>query len=84
MENLKPCPFCGGKGKIKAAKGDHAEFAIWCECENCYAQSGGYSADIKNEDLAIENIDSCKNEAVEAWNRRASLVKGGGGDDQTV
>ena len=46
MENLKPCPFCGGKAKVKAAKKD-------------------------NEELAIENIDSCKNEAIETWNRRA-------------
>ena len=72
MEKLKPCPFCGGEGKVKAAKKDYMGFTIWCECEKCCAQSCGYCPDIKDEDCAIENIDSCRNKAIEAWNRRAN------------
>lgn len=71
-EELKPCPFCGGEAKIKAASKEYIGFTIWCECKNCYAQAGGYCPDMKKEDTAIENIDSCRNKAVEAWNRRAN------------
>ena len=71
MENLKPCPFCRGTGKIKAAKKDYVGFTIWCECKKCGAATGGFCPDLKIEDLAIENIDSCKNAAIKAWNRRA-------------
>ena len=41
MEKLKPCPFCGGKGKVKAAKKDNVGFTIWCECEKCHAIISG-------------------------------------------
>ena len=71
-EELKPCPFCGGEGKIKAASKEHIGFTIWCECKNCHAQTSGYCPDMKKEDTVIENIDSCRNKAVEAWNRRAN------------
>lgn len=75
MEKLKPCPFCGGVGKVKAAKKDYVGFIIWCECEKCHAQAGGYCPDIKHEDSAIENIEFCKSKAIEAWNRRANNGK---------
>lgn len=72
MENLKPCPFCGGEGKVKAAKKDYIGFTIWCECKKCCAKTNGYCPDLKIEDLAIENIDSCKNAAIKAWNKRVN------------
>lgn len=72
MKNLKPCPFCGGKGKIKAAKRDYIGFAIWCECEKCSARVDGYCPDLKNENIALENIDSCRDEAIKSWNRRVN------------
>lgn len=31
-KELKTCPFCGGKGKVKAAIQDWAGLTIWCEC----------------------------------------------------
>lgn len=48
-EELKPCPFCGGECKIKAAEKEYIGFTIWCECENCHAQASGYCPDMKNE-----------------------------------
>lgn len=74
-EKLKPCPFCGGECKIKAAKKEYIGFTIWCECENCHARASGYCPDMKKEDTAIVNIDSCRNKAIEAWNRRANDEK---------
>lgn len=48
-EKLKPCPFCGGECKIKAAEKEYIGFTIWCECENCHAQASGYCPDMKKK-----------------------------------
>ena len=55
MNNLKPCPFCGGEAEIVLDieyKGDNA-----IECQNC-----GVLLSVCDED--IEPL-------IEAWNRRA-------------
>ena len=74
MENIKlePCPFCGGKAKIKATMKQSAGFTIWCECQACNAKTVGYCPDINNEDVSIENIYSCMGYAVKKWNNRTS------------
>lgn len=36
MNELKPCPFCGGKAHIM--RGGH-----WIACEDCQSESGYYS-----------------------------------------
>lgn len=66
MDNLKPCPFCGGKGMIiekmktyyhqdKRIHGYTTDFYI--RCERCNAEAEHYD----NKDLAIK-----------AWNRRVA------------
>lgn len=70
-EELKPCPFCGRKAKVKATKKDYVGFTIWCECE-CGAQTKGFCPDMRKQDDTIENIEECKKRAIEAWNRRAN------------
>ena len=70
MEKLKPCPFCGGAGKVKAAEKDDVGIIILCARKSCNARTGGYCPNIRHEDSAIENIDYCKSKAIEVWNRR--------------
>ena len=65
-EELKPCPFCGGKGKLhKYRTFNQEEYGIrdkfYVECEEC--EEG------KNKDLKMSRWG--KEEAIEAWNRRA-------------
>lgn len=69
-EELKPCPFCGGKAIIKAVDKNYG-FTIWCQCKECYARTDGYCPNTDNEDKTIDSIESCKVRAVERWNRRA-------------
>ena len=71
MAELKPCPFCGGEAAIKAIY-KSCGFTIWCQCKDssCAARTVGYCPNISEEDRALENIESCKNKAAEAWNRR--------------
>lgn len=70
MEKLKPCPFCGGEGKVKAAKNDWAGFTVWCECEKCHAKTSSYCPNLEKEDCALENVDYCRDKAIEVWNKR--------------
>lgn len=69
-EELNPCPFCGGKGVVKAVNKSYG-FTIWCACE-CGARTEGFFPDTNKEDDTMENIEKCKERAIEAWNRRAN------------
>ena len=53
MDELKPCPFCGGKAEIASL----SKIAIGVFCNKCSAEIGIYRT---------------KQEAIEAWNRRAN------------
>lgn len=48
-EELKSCPFCGGEAIIKTEYTSH--FVIGCECSKCFAKTGKYAPDIKNQML---------------------------------
>lgn len=59
MEELKPCPFCGGKA-FRLLSGDDDELNLkFCavHCENCDCRTAFF----ENFDLAIQR-----------WNRRAN------------
>lgn len=36
-EELKPCPFCGETGIIKAVNKNYG-LTIWCQCKKCNAR----------------------------------------------
>lgn len=57
MEELKPCPFCGGKGKFVDVNG------FWCVviCDKCNATSNS---------IQYSSEYTAKEKAIEAWNRR--------------
>ena len=65
MDELKPCPFCGGKAKLYATitrtYPNHCKH--YCYCEKCYATGESFSD--------LENDGSSVFKAIEAWNRRA-------------
>lgn len=57
-EQLQPCPFCGGEGKVIRIPGNFPKhYVVVCWNEDCEASVGNYS----------EN----KEEAIAKWNRRA-------------
>ena len=61
MAGLKPCPFCGGRASVKKFVSKNGAFEIY----NVYCM---------NEDCRVEPITHDyfhKEEAIEAWNRRA-------------
>ena len=74
-EELKSCPFCGGKSVIKAVNKNYG-LTIWCQCNKCGARTEGYCPNTNKEDETMESIEQCKNKAVILWNRRADNGKG--------
>lgn len=60
-EELKPCPFCGGKRAVTVVD-DEAEERFGVKCFDC-----GGMIDAEKDTLQ---------EAIEAWNRRAKDDKG--------
>ena len=60
MNELKPCPFCGGKALLSH---DHAGIgASYIRCEKCGLESIRF---VKSFEIASDD------KAVEFWNRRA-------------
>ena len=59
MEELKPCPFCGGEADIHIT--DDGYYVVGCSTLGCYCNA--YESDIP--EFPIEEY------AIQAWNRRA-------------
>ena len=72
MNELKPCPFCGGEARVYVAEGGVCVMCVEGFTKNCACRTGWYSDDSyingmdgwrKAEKTAVER-------AIEAWNRR--------------
>ena len=62
--NLKPCPFCGGEGKIEYedVDGYYQKYYSWVHvvCQKCYATIG----------RVYDDRDRSKRYAIKTWNKR--------------
>lgn len=64
MNNLKPCPFCGGQAKPIIEENAWDSY-VFVECQKCGATT-------KKEDYVFEFEEpGAMSRAVESWNRRA-------------
>ena len=61
MDELKPCPFCGGDAIIHNFKPVHEKRLWYISCHDCGIEQTNYLSE---------------QEAIEAWNRRASDADG--------
>ena len=61
MEELKPCPFCGGKAEViqERVLGLYAVWCKDCKCQTIYQFDFG------------EGLEVSKQKAIKVWNRRA-------------
>ena len=65
MEELKPCPFCGGEARVLTCVVEHINTvaaAAHCECKEC----GAATKEVEDK----EGDGSFVFKAIEAWNRR--------------
>jgi len=62
-EQIKSCPFCGGKAEVRNDK-ELNGVTDWVECIECSCQTRTYYTHIKTE-------TDQEAEAIKAWNRRA-------------
>jgi hypothetical protein len=76
---LKPCPFCGGNTVCKADNEDKEWYANtwWVECCDCGAHGPEQfnGEDRSSFGAAKRSAAECKEAAIAAWNRRASLSR---------
>ena len=56
MEQLKKCPFCGGKAEMMNGAALFAPDDYWVRCKDCEAETDVYGTTV---------------EAADAWNMRA-------------
>ena len=67
MEELKPCPFCGGEADCALSRGRFGWF-VNVECEVCGAETKSFSLGAFDEEKWWESLGASK--ARKAWNRR--------------
>ncbi len=71
MNELKHCPFCGGKAEIRTTyyelETKDVPISTYVRCTRCFARTNEYL--YKNTDLTGINPPE---EAVKAWNRRCN------------
>lgn len=70
MNELKPCPFCGGEAKIHKSTecwghGEYVGYAV-VKCCKCFATG------MKIYDREMPNNETMERLAREAWNRRTN------------
>lgn len=87
MDELQPCPFCGGNAKLHirqirfVGQNDFGDKKIRCGaqviCNRCKARGPLYTGVVKNPSVRADKNGSevyvwITREAAEAWNRRTN------------
>ncbi len=68
MDELKPCPFCGGEAELlRDGNGTWGGYKIYCNGEYCTAMMSSFT--FREGDKEAEEVD--RKTIIEAWNRRA-------------
>lgn len=63
LVELKPCPFCGGDGKLTGNERD----GFHAGCSQCFCEVG----EAFDRDAMPDHMFRTKDEAIAAWNTRA-------------
>lgn len=61
MDQLKPCPFCGGEAKIKSSSAFGLIPCVYVQCQKCGVRTGNWTSKSQNKANAF-------------WNRRTEVA----------
>ncbi len=68
MEEIRRCPFCGGRGYVVTSKAKRKELYYTCvKCSICGSKGKTIFSDSDPEKEGAEEKQIC----IEAWNKRA-------------
>lgn len=88
-ENIKPCPFCGGRALVIVWKGEHDRM-VRVECCDCKCSTPGivFQLPVSPLDHVREigwqpGLEDAKRAAVEAWNMRTGAPQPQAADGET-
>lgn len=73
MEQLKPCPFCGGEAYMRMRRAYAGTGRSWYACcSKCYAKTDGYEepGDIENSLNPFAVLEETIADAAALWNAR--------------
>ena len=80
-EELKPCPFCGGKAwMLVKPSGRYSDATIGCSGDCIAAEGNTYTS----EKYSDPDGEQARRLAIDAWNTRALTRAGGKGEDNAV
>lgn len=71
MDELKPCPFCGGRAEIVIGDYNSWTEGYAVECSHCCLTLGAYGR--LGETYQWMCVYENKADAVDAWNRRVGV-----------
>lgn len=75
MNDVKPCPFCGGEAAVKRGT-VYFNFRVWVSCKKCSANTVpflyGNTGDLDSKDYTRDGEQIARDKAIEAWNRRVN------------
>ena len=69
MNELLPCPFCGGEAFAYYSGSNGIGIFAEVHCKNCHVST-------RRIKIGINEADANESIAIEAWNRRATCTKG--------
>ena len=74
MTKLKPCPFCGGEGKLQNNLLGGYCYQAFVKCTQCYS-TGPTVEVIGKSGRDYEALVEADNQAEKLWNKRAGETK---------
>lgn len=79
MNELKPCPFCGGEAYSAIVSRDHTEtgysIGVKVGCQKCNFHMWGESIFKVDEFMNVKMVSEGVQHMIENWNRRANDVE---------
>lgn len=74
VDNLKPCPFCGGEAELRTQENVFGHMTARVTCKKCHCTSNilmeGHTVAFINKPSRYVSLDECIADVMTQWNLR--------------